>query len=493
MVTRDAIRRRPAMEVAAVAVAAMGLHALFLGVPLAPDEGGYLLVARQWHGGGPFLYGQFFVDRPPLLIATFAVAGLGGAFGIHLLATLCAGVVVLAAGWAGWAVAGNAAARWSALIAAELSASTLIDAQELDGELLAIPFVMVACALLLHAWYRAPRLRYVFAVAAGISATAALLVKQNFVEGLVFAAVFLGLHVLRGTDRRAAVLMAAGFGIGAAGSLAVVVTWAASQGKLGALWFATVTFRAEAGSVIRTASWHAPGARLVQMIVIAGVTGIVVLSVLAGLTYRSALRRRDPLAWALAAGFGVEVAGVVLGGSFWMHYLVGIIPMLSLAVGTAAARGLSWHTPALRVVVLLACAVTVVTAPIDAAKSQIFGKEADRVGSWLGRAAATGDTAVVTFTHPNVLQSSGLSSPYPYLWSLPARTLDPHLALLERTVQGPRAPTWIVEFNHFDTWHLDVDFAKLVASRYRVVAKPCGYPVWLRDDVTRTIPGSLGC
>lgn len=212
-------RPRPRLAVAAIAVAAMGLHALFLGVPLAPDEGGYLLVARQWHDSGPLLYGHLWVDRPPLLLAAFALAGPFGATEIHVLACLCAGAMVAVSGWAGWAVAGNTAARWSALAAAALSASALVGAQELDGEMLAIPFVMLACALLLHAWYRDPRGQYLFAAATGVAAIAAMLIKQNFVEGLAFAVVFLGVHIVRAkrvgsSDRRRAAHMLAAFSFG---------------------------------------------------------------------------------------------------------------------------------------------------------------------------------------------------------------------------------------------------------------------------------------
>src|SRR3954447_25509515 len=39
----------------------------FVPMPLRNDEGGYLFIARHWHTGGEFLYGDYFVDRPPLL------------------------------------------------------------------------------------------------------------------------------------------------------------------------------------------------------------------------------------------------------------------------------------------------------------------------------------------------------------------------------------------------------------------------------------------
>jgi hypothetical protein len=52
-----------------------------LWLPLRADEGGYLLVARQWRSGGEFIYGDYFLDRPPLLLLLFRLAALGGGTG----------------------------------------------------------------------------------------------------------------------------------------------------------------------------------------------------------------------------------------------------------------------------------------------------------------------------------------------------------------------------------------------------------------------------
>src|SRR5207244_1601306 len=45
----------------------------FAGRPLSPDEAGYLIVGGQWSPGSS-LYGAYWVDRPPLLIALFGLA-----------------------------------------------------------------------------------------------------------------------------------------------------------------------------------------------------------------------------------------------------------------------------------------------------------------------------------------------------------------------------------------------------------------------------------
>ena len=58
---------------------------------------------------------------------------------------------------------------------------------------------------------------------------------------------------------------------------------------------------------------------------------------------------------------------------------------------------------------------------------------------WLATTPAPGDTATVLYGAPNILQASGLASPYPELWSLPVRVRDPQLTQL-RTVLEFSAP-----------------------------------------------------
>jgi len=90
------------------AVAAVLVRLLSLSAQARPDEAGYLLVAQQARRGGPFLYGDLWVDRPPLLIAFFRVAdSLGGLVAVRLLALVPVVLLVLAAGHAG------SDARWT--------------------------------------------------------------------------------------------------------------------------------------------------------------------------------------------------------------------------------------------------------------------------------------------------------------------------------------------------------------------------------------------
>jgi hypothetical protein len=114
-----------------------------------------------------------------------------------------------------------------------------------------------------------------------------------------------------------------------------------------------------------------------------------------------------------------------------------------------------------------------------------------RTGQWLAAAARPGDTAVVAYGHASILETADLPSPYPYLWSVPMRTLDPDQRLLRTTLAGDRAPAWLVEVNDLGSWGIDEGgrLRALVERRYRVVAEVCGNPVWLRQDLNRS-PGA---
>ena len=72
--------------VAAAVVGSIVAWGTYYDKPLGNDEGGYLMVARQWSPGSS-LYGNYWVDRPPLLIELFSLAG--GPLGLRLIG-LCA-------------------------------------------------------------------------------------------------------------------------------------------------------------------------------------------------------------------------------------------------------------------------------------------------------------------------------------------------------------------------------------------------------------------
>jgi hypothetical protein len=142
-------------------------------------------------------------------------------------------------------------------------------------------------------------------------------------------------------------------------------------------------------------------------------------------------------------------------------------------------------------VAVLAVLTTLVSAPIGAVVVHTHQSHPDQVGRWLASSADRSDTVVVPFTHANVIEASGLSSPYPYSWSLPVRTLDPGLTLLTHTLTSRQgAPTWVVQWDSPHTWGLDPrdHVTHALQTHYREVAVVCGHPVWLHRGVHRALP-----
>jgi hypothetical protein len=96
----------------ALAAAAVLTRLPLIAAPARPDEAGYLMVAAAAHPHGPYLYGDLWVDRPPLLIAFFALAhALGGLVALRLLVLVPVVVLVLAAAGAGRALVGQRGGR----------------------------------------------------------------------------------------------------------------------------------------------------------------------------------------------------------------------------------------------------------------------------------------------------------------------------------------------------------------------------------------------
>jgi hypothetical protein len=423
---------------------------------------------------------------------------------VRLTAALLAVVLVAALASAAEAVGGRPAARWAAWTGFAFGSSVLLQAQRLNGELAAAVFVAVSIGALLRS-VRVSTSRtqtVLLAILAGASAATAVVMKQNFVDACVFAAVLLAVGVATRTNRltyppRKVLLIVAAFTSGVAIPGAISLAWATDHGGMGALSYAMFGFRADASAVMARWSWDAPLHRFGFLALLACLSGLLFLSMHLGWRHRARLRHLDPLPWAIAATAAVEAFGVLAGENFWPHYLIALIPMVALAAGLSVHRrapGWRWT----RRLIVVAAATTALVSPVAAVIAATGSSQAYTTGRWVAASARPGDTLVVPFTHANVIDASGLAPGYPYAWSLPARTLDPHLSLLTRTLAGSVAPTWVVRWDPAHTWGLDPDDRVDAAldAHYRAVAVVCGHTVWLHDGVDRplaTIPPLSAC
>ena len=189
----DAMAAYPRRTLAVLLVVGAALRLPFAWTPLESDEGGFLMVAKQWHGQGTALYTDQWVDRPPFMLLVFKFADLlgGDRIAVRLLAMAFGAVLVVAAFWAGRVINGVArSGRWPARWRRSVSATFAFHGFALTGECIAGTFVMVSCALLLEARYGRVGPQWAdraALVAAGVLAALAVLSKQNFFDAGVFA------------------------------------------------------------------------------------------------------------------------------------------------------------------------------------------------------------------------------------------------------------------------------------------------------------------
>lgn len=283
----------------------------------------------------------------------------------------------------------------------------------------------------------------------------------------------------------------AGGGLLAAGLLAL---WTVAHGtSLSGVWFAMYQFRLEATRLMAAHPSAAAAARGQTLILDALSSGMVVV---AGLFAVVVSRRRhdhpptDPALCvagaaplALTATLGYDVLSIYLGSGFWGHYLVQLAVPLALAAGLAVGSRVRGGRLVLGLVV--SSAVVAVIA-VGLQPRSVGGS---RLGEAIGAVARPTDTIVTVWGHADVTRSSGLASPYPYLWSLPERTLDPRLNLLDATLKGPEAPVWFVSWSGIELNGIDTSaLGSILARYYHSVAHLGASVVYLRNGVDRAAP-----
>jgi hypothetical protein len=482
----------------------------FLHAALSSDESGFLLLAQRWSAGSS-LYGNYWVDRPPLLLWLFSVAGHVGSTGVMAAGVTAPGVKLLGAAASGAAViltgvltnlvAPNA--RWSRraaiVLAAALLSSPLFGMPKTDGEVLAVPFVLLGLVCLLPALHRSwGRRAVLLAIVAGAAAMGAALVKQNVIDVFVFAVVLVVLSRGRVPRLRSRLV---GFGGGAGTVLALAVAGAWAQGTAPAgLWDAIVVFRVQASRVIGSSASEATPARmtgLIEAFVASGAALVLIVSAAVVLTRLLRSRRRatrgvadlsmaprPAVTWPVLAMVIWELCGVALGGSFWLHYLTGLVPGLVMMV--AIARPGRWPKQALTLAIAYSAAASL-AAWVHYMGTPASGSSDAQVISYLRVHAHASDGVVVGFGHPDIVAGSGRQSPYEDLWSLPVRVRDPRLEELQRVMAGPSDPRWIVVAgDSLDTWGLEATEAQNYLERHYVEQVAYGHwHIWRRQGLSQ--------
>ena len=478
------------------AAAAFLLRMPGLTRPIRADEAGFLMVAHAWDAGGDSVYGPYFVDRPPLLIATYGWADdVGGQLFIRVVGAVACVLLVVAAANVARLVATETAARWTAVAVAAITSNIAINAVAVKGELLALPFLMGSLWLALLA---VRDRSWLPALGGGLLAGLALGFKQNLVGGMVFTAVlFIAATIAGRLSRTDLVRLALSATAGAALPVLGTVLWARSAGvEIDALWYAVYGFRFDAAGVLTSGPAESETVRAALLVVSA--LGAGMLLVIGGFVVHIRGEWEDdaPLTAAVAAMLLVDVVGLVLGGSFWRDYLFPLLPATALCAALLARRR-SKRGVAMRSVITAAAVSTVVLLAGWGVYNALGHQEFDEVdtGKAMRDVAEDGDTLVVFGGRADVQITSGMPSPYEYLWSLPMRTLDPELTDLGALVTGPDAPTWIVEWLPFTHWteRYGAELEALVEERYEPHGTGCGDSdderiIWLLRGTDRPVP-----
>lgn len=485
--------------------------------PLRPDEAGFLLVARAWHPEPESLYGHYWVDRPPPVIWIMqATDAVGGPYAHRLLGAVGCVLLVLAAAAASREVARRAGvlddasvrrlAGWVALATAALVGNAQIDPVAAKGELFGIPLVLASCWLALRA---VRRVSAGDAFWAGVLAMLAVGMKQSIVGGLVFGAVLLVASVVaRQLTGRDGLRCAAAAAAGAALPVLAVVGWAVAAGvRLHTLWYTVVSFRSDANHVIASQSAEGATSRISVLLLVFAGTGMLLVVCCFAVRLRGLLRHDPVPVVAVAVMLGLDLLGVALSGSFWTPYLFVLVPGLSLALAALLAHD---HLDRVRHRVTQAAVVVVALSSVLAMVGWSGGWVVGRVpvevrtGQAIADAHRPGDRVLVYGGRADIQWASRAQSPYPYLWSLPMRTLDPGLSDLESVLTGDNPPTWFVEATYINTWSelgtrpiersliRKYEFIRTACDRYRIYHLNTVEPIDIDVDCTtpyRTIWG----
>jgi Dolichyl-phosphate-mannose-protein mannosyltransferase len=443
----------------------------FFGTPLTADEGGYAEVARLWSHGA-VLYGGAWVDRPQGLLLVFRamlhIDG-GSAEALRACAAVAAALLAAVTMVVTARVAGRIPATIAGLMLATVGSSPFIESFTLSGELLAA--VVAAASMLAFVLYvQGGALRWL--VVAGLLTGCAVLVKQSAFDAGAAAAVY-----LVWTRRRAGIAPAA---VLVAGAFVPVVVAALSAPNFHDWWYAMVTYRDQADSIVTGSlsarldiAWHS---------LEAAARGLGVLALVAVMGWR-----RWPLLGVLWLVFAT--LGVIGGGNFHNHYYQQMAPPLALLAGIGGAE--LWRrrsVPAIAVCAAAVVATGVVTVPLW------FGSPNAQARSLFpGDPHLRTDAAVVRYIrahtdpHQRIFVMWAAADIYyladrdpslRYMWFRNIQAIPGALGQARRMLAGPQPPALVIGINSPASMDPSGRVAAILARRYRLAATVAGVPIY---------------
>lgn len=506
-----------------LALTVVALRMPGLGDPLGIDEGGMSLIGSDWlrmaaHGhAGDSLYGNQWIDRPPLILALYGSANLlGGALGVRLLGLVAALVVAILAGSIAERIGGARAWLPASLITGVLLSTPAIDGDRTPGELLAAVPAAITVTLLTGVALadrrrqldgaRVPlghRRRLLLLVGAGAAAACAPLIKQSALDGCLVALAWFAWRAV--ADRAAGggwrglardVGCFAGGAIAAAG---ITVALAIRAGtSFSDLVYALVGFRVDV-LVALSAQSVGPAGRVSRLLAPALGSGLLLVALLVPLGLWVAARR-GPLAGAGAAMLGgwllSAAIGVAGGGYYWAHYLIQLAPPVSIAAGIFLARQRRFLPVAVIAALLLIATIgqlvrsqVMLPARMERAGYHLNAQQPVVViGDFVRRNSLPSDRVAVIYARANVPYYAQREPATSFMWSSMYRALPDARASMLASLSGPGRAPWIVLWQPTTSYGMDADgsMRRALDRGYRTVAVICGKPIMLRTD--RALP-----
>jgi 4-amino-4-deoxy-L-arabinose transferase-like glycosyltransferase len=416
--------------------AALRIPFVFTGISM--DEGGYAYIAQQWSRGAR-LYDTAWVDRPQGLMLTYrTLLWLGAGGGAIRIGAVVAGAAMTAlVGVIGWWLAGQRAGVIAAALVAIVGVAPHLEGFTLNGELLAsVPATAAVAAAVL--WLRSPSRGWL--IGAGLAAGIALTMKQSGFDGITA-----GLAVISvasaGRVRSATVFLA--------GS-AVPVAACAIHGWVTGwthYWTAIAGYQIAAigaGGPHTHTRWyefaHSFPHVLLDLAVIAVVAGV-------GLSRAHRPTRRILVTW-----LGTAAIAVNIGGSYWPHYYVQLLPPLAVLAAVAVASVPARRLRALVVTIIVAPGLVwlLALAPMTSAQRQrtipYYGLALrdERIAQAVRTETGPRDTIFVLESEANIYFLAGRTTAYPYIWGMPIQKIPAALPELRAMLAGNDRPVIVI-------------------------------------------------
>ncbi|MFG2055553.1 hypothetical protein ACGFI9_16165 [Micromonospora sp. NPDC048930] len=473
---RSPATRRAAAAILACAVLAGLLRMPFLWAGLGMDEGGYAHVVQQWSRGAR-LYGEAWLDRPQGLLLTyrFLLWIDDEGWTIRLGAVLAGLAITVLVGLIGWLLVGRRAGVAAAGLYAVIGVAPHLEGFTLNGELLAsAPATLAVAAALLWCRYRSAG----WLVTAGLAAGVATTMKPSGLDGIAVGLVVARLRTRRGRvagSPPALFLAASALPVGLSALHGWQLGWRDYWTALAGYQFAAMG-GAAAGPGARWTDFTGslgPAAR--DLAVVAAAAGV-------GLWL---LRGAPSARWVLLAWLGGAALGVNLGGSYWPHYYLQLLPPLTVLAAAAIA---AIRRPRLRagaaVITLLPQLIwlaALVPATPDERQQRIpyygLARRDERIAAAIRAETSPHDRIFVLVSQSDIYFLAQRTTDYPYLWGKPIEKIPDALPRLRAMLDSPHRPALVVLTNDPGKVDRSGELGRILAERYRTRRVVDGVPL----------------